>query len=923
MSVLHRWLWPGALRRGAVLAAVIGVLTPLPAMADPGSLIALAATAATAAAQASIASTPLLLAVTTAISVGSAFARAALARNSNSSAQRAARTRTADPHAPFRFAFGEFAHEGDVVFKHTTGQALFMVLRLNAIASDAVLEITINDGTVLTWADISALTDFSVDHNPTNPIWSDQAGTKDAALIMHVGLGDQTAPPDRWLSEIGPGGEFSNGKIKASDNWLGQTVVFVRAIFGGDKKAAQRWTNGVEPPLRFRVRGSKQYDPRRDDTSGVPGASGAQRLDDPATWEYTANPAICALTIAHHRLGLGLPDRRINIQQFADAADAAEPSEATASVAIDPAVHGGSTVAQGIANGVTVSGFDPEAVVTFQLTPDQEFGGIAVTGNPTPLNPPGQTGTGNGVWVVAGGDEASVRIFGSPGYVYDGYAAAAEAFPGGAVSGATNYTFFVVDTPLSDNTGGMEFDLVARSGFRCDGLITMTERQYSILDPILACMGGSVDTSRGLLGIQAGVWTAPVATLEVPVGDSFEVVASEDAGFDQVRPTLFPRTRDYEETDGQVYEKRSGPRVLQLALPLVSEFSQAYRLAQLAAKTAEPPRRITGTWGGAHKTLSVGDRVTMPGLPGFNYVAGTYLVESKGYSVELVGEGGGVRIACPLTLVEDRPDYYVTDWAGYSEPQGLAPGIPNQPGINPPTGCELAAIEEAGQFTEGATTLAIRHRFLPVEGADTYDVEVYTEPYGAGEDTLGGTSQRIQVDASQTVDDGGTLKVEHIVSRASAGATYRFRTYALAAGLGRSDTYLECSITAAAPSDVLGLPEIVSQSHDGANTATHRLRAPNSPGVTFLRLSAGDQADRSDLAIIETVNIGALGEHDFLDANAFSTRRYLRAVAIDQYGREGQALDFDFLAGSSAENFRAREGGGVRLREGGGFRELE
>ncbi|MEL6208601.1 MAG: hypothetical protein AAFR44_00155, partial [Pseudomonadota bacterium] len=133
-------------------------------------------------------------------------------------------------------------------------------------------------------------------------------------------------------------------------------------------------------------------------------------------------------------------------------------------VTIDPRVHGGSTVAAGIAAGVTVSGFDPSEIVVFSLQPGQPFGGIAVTGSPSPLNPGGRTGTGNGFWVAVDGDEASVQIFGNPGYVYDGYAAAAAAFPGGSVTGGEAYTFFIVDTPLADNTGEMILELSSVSG---------------------------------------------------------------------------------------------------------------------------------------------------------------------------------------------------------------------------------------------------------------------------------------------------------------------------------------------------------------------------------------------------------------------------------------------------------------------------
>jgi len=49
------------------------------------------------------------------------------------------------------------------------------------------------------------------------------------------------------------------------------------------------WGTGITPIVS--IQGVKCYDPREDST--VPGGSGAHRVDDAATWEYTTNPALC------------------------------------------------------------------------------------------------------------------------------------------------------------------------------------------------------------------------------------------------------------------------------------------------------------------------------------------------------------------------------------------------------------------------------------------------------------------------------------------------------------------------------------------------------------------------------------------------------------------------------------------------------
>ncbi|MEO1602245.1 MAG: hypothetical protein AAFU49_17615, partial [Pseudomonadota bacterium] len=258
------------------------------------------------------------------VTIGTGLISSVLTGNSSSRAQRDSRSRAFDPHPNFRFAFGEFPQEGSVVFHHSVGQAYYLAILLNSLPSEAVTRIEINDGVHLEFADITQLTDFASDHNPTIAVYADQAGTKDAAVNVHIGLGDQTAPPDRWLSEIGPGGAFSDGTIAATDAWQGHTVAFIRFIRGGEEKAARRWAQGKPPPMRFFGQWSKIYDPRLDSTSGVTGASGSHLPDDPSTWTYSENAALCALTLVRHRYALGFSDERIPIQQWADAADACE-----------------------------------------------------------------------------------------------------------------------------------------------------------------------------------------------------------------------------------------------------------------------------------------------------------------------------------------------------------------------------------------------------------------------------------------------------------------------------------------------------------------------------------------------------------------------------------------------------------------------
>ncbi|MCT7665657.1 phage tail tip fiber protein [Shinella kummerowiae] len=80
---------------------------------------------------------------------------------------------------------------------------------------------------------------------------------------------------------------------KATSVNAGQTYVIVERRFNADK-----FEKG-KPDIEFVLRGLREYDPRKDST--IAGGSGPQRLDDPATWVHTLNPAVHRL---NYQLGL-------------------------------------------------------------------------------------------------------------------------------------------------------------------------------------------------------------------------------------------------------------------------------------------------------------------------------------------------------------------------------------------------------------------------------------------------------------------------------------------------------------------------------------------------------------------------------------------------------------------------------------------
>ena len=82
-------------------------------------------------------------------------------------------------------------------------------------------------------------------------------------------------------------------------------------------------------PSNYRaiVNGAKVYDPRLDSTRTeiTPAGSGSHRDDDPSTWEWSDNPALCVADyLTETRFGLRLDPSRIDWQSVADSADHCE-----------------------------------------------------------------------------------------------------------------------------------------------------------------------------------------------------------------------------------------------------------------------------------------------------------------------------------------------------------------------------------------------------------------------------------------------------------------------------------------------------------------------------------------------------------------------------------------------------------------------
>ncbi|MGU3456564.1 hypothetical protein ACLBV5_09645 [Brevundimonas sp. M1A4_2e] len=83
------------------------------------------------------------------------------------------------------------------------------------------------------------------------------------------------------------------------------------------------------PKFTWVVNGQRVYDPRKDST--YPGGSGSHRISNPATWEWSQNPHLCALNWTLGRwsggkklFGIGAPPEEVDIPAFVAGANIAD-----------------------------------------------------------------------------------------------------------------------------------------------------------------------------------------------------------------------------------------------------------------------------------------------------------------------------------------------------------------------------------------------------------------------------------------------------------------------------------------------------------------------------------------------------------------------------------------------------------------------
>ncbi|MCO4316351.1 phage tail protein [Phyllobacterium sp. 21LDTY02-6] len=186
---------------------------------------------------------------------------------------------------PLSFIFGTYATAGQLEYVNTAGNSgktpnayLTQVVTLSDLPVTAILpKVWIN-------GERCTIDDILDPGGRGNQVAEYRTGPNSNYLFMKRHLGDQTAADPFLLSQFGGDADrpWTSDMIGRGLAYAVVTAQVNRELFTGP------------PQCRFEVQGIRLYDPRFDSTVG---GSGSQRYADPATWQFSDNPAVVIYNI--------------------------------------------------------------------------------------------------------------------------------------------------------------------------------------------------------------------------------------------------------------------------------------------------------------------------------------------------------------------------------------------------------------------------------------------------------------------------------------------------------------------------------------------------------------------------------------------------------------------------------------------------
>lgn len=235
----------------------------------------------------------------------------------------------------YRFVYGEGRAPGTPAPVRVRGKYIYACYILNSRPSAGPFTLYLDKRVVLTTGDPY---DFAGNgaQATQNPF-----ATNDAVHVQYwISRGDKTSPPSLFLGQ-------ASDLFSSTDGWQGLTVLWIRMDAGNNDTRAERWP-ATPPEVMVDGRWSLVWD-MRDPT---------QDADDPATWKWSANQALCTLDALRTNPMRPYADEYLWLETFEWAADVADQPVP---------VKAGGTIPRYEVNGVVV--FSPGVELEDQVQP--------------------------------------------------------------------------------------------------------------------------------------------------------------------------------------------------------------------------------------------------------------------------------------------------------------------------------------------------------------------------------------------------------------------------------------------------------------------------------------------------------------------------------------------------------------------------
>ncbi len=221
-----------------------------------------------------------------------------------------------NPDSALPVAYGRTATGGSIYYRDTSGKSNKTLAMLVALsiggAIGGVSEVRAND------YQLSLSGGFSGGKQTTIAAIGDTASKskmfkKNSLHFWHLNGAD---PQPQTFAQV-------SGLPIPADRASGVATAIIQADY--DQEV---FPQGL-PKFNWVVNGQRVYDPRKDST--YPGGSGSHRIDNPATWEWSENPHLCALNWTLGRwkdgkklFGIGAPPEEVDIPAFVAGANVAD-----------------------------------------------------------------------------------------------------------------------------------------------------------------------------------------------------------------------------------------------------------------------------------------------------------------------------------------------------------------------------------------------------------------------------------------------------------------------------------------------------------------------------------------------------------------------------------------------------------------------